>query len=112
MQKIPLLLAEPDMVLARDIFRDDNANGPPICGRGITLTGSLIERLKRMGVQTISVEGHPVRMDGDRNPEEIISALDRRFKKAGNDSLSSKLKEIYRAHYMKSFGEYGGREES
>jgi hypothetical protein len=112
MQKIPLLLAEPDMVLARDIYRDDNANGPPICGRGVALTDSLIERLKRMGVQTISVEGHPVRMDGDKNLEEILSALERRFKKAGNDPLTGRLKEIYRAHYMKSFGEYGGREES
>jgi len=105
MQKIPLLLAEPDMVLARDIFRDGNANGPPICGRGVTLTDALIERLK-------TVEGHPVRMDGDRSPEEILLALDKRFKKFENDPLTNKLKQIYRVHYMKSFGDQGGREAS
>jgi hypothetical protein len=112
MQKIPLLLAEPDMVLARDILRDDNASGPPICGRGVTLTDALIERLKRMDVQTITVEGHPVRMDGDRSPEDILLALDTRFRKFENDPLTNKLKKIYRAHYMKSFGDQGGREAS
>lgn len=110
MQKIPLALAEADMVLARDILRDENAGGPPICGKGITLTDSLIERLKRMGVQTIAVEGHPVRMDGDRTEEEILLALDKRFEKVEDDPLTNKLKKIYRAHYMKSFGDQGGRE--
>jgi hypothetical protein len=112
MQKIPLLLAEPDMVLARDILRDGNANGPPICGRGVTLTDTLIERLKRMEVQTITVEGHPLRMDGERTPEEILLALDKRFKKVENDPLTNKLKKIYRAYLMKSFGDQGGRESS
>ena len=104
MQKIPLALAEADMVLARDILRDDNAGGPPICGKGITLTESLIERLKRMGVQTIAVEGHPVRMDGDKNPEEILLDLDRRFIKVENDPLTGRLKNIYRQYYDKSSG--------
>ena len=104
MQKIPLALAEADMVLARDIFRDENAGGPPICGKGITLTESLIERLKRMGVQTIAVEGHPVCMEGDKSPEEILLAFDRRFKKVENDPLTGKLKEIYAQYYVKSSG--------
>lgn len=102
MQKIPLALAEADMVLARDIFREENASGPPICGKGITLTESLIERLKRMGVQTIAVEGHPVRMNGDKSPEEILLALDRRFKKVETDPLTGILKNIYRQYYIKS----------
>jgi hypothetical protein len=104
MQKIPLALAEAKMVLARDIFRDDNAGGPPICGKGIALTEALIERLKRMGVQAIIVEGHPVRMNGDKNPEEILFALDRRFKKVADDPLTGKLKNIYRQYYVKSSG--------
>lgn len=104
MQKIPLALAETEMVLAREIFRDDNPSGPPICGKGIALTESLIERLKRMGVQTITVEGHPVRMDGDKNPEEILLALDRRFKKVAGDPLTGTLKNIYRRYYVKSTG--------
>jgi len=104
MQKIPLALAEAEMVLARDIFRDDNASGPPICGKGIALTESLIERLKRMGVQTIIVEGHPVQLNGDKSPEEIMLALDRRFKKVADDPLTGILKNIFRQYYVKSSG--------
>jgi hypothetical protein len=103
MQKIPIVLAEAEMVLARDIFRDDNAGGPPICGKGVTLTESLIERLKRMGVQMIVVEGHPVRMNGDKNPEDILKALDFRFKKVEDDPLTGKLKKIYHEYLAKSF---------
>ena len=103
MQKLPPALAEAEMVLARDIFRDDNAGGPPICGKGISLTDPLIERLKRMGVQTIVVEGHPVRMTGDKNPEDILEDLDFRFRKAENDPLTGKLKKVYRQYLTKAF---------
>ncbi|HTP63964.1 MAG TPA: hypothetical protein VMJ66_01135 [Geobacteraceae bacterium] len=104
MQKIPLALAEADMVLARDVFREDNAGGPPICGKGLTLTESLIERLKSMGVQTIVVEGHPVLMSGDKSPEELLEALDYRFRKAANDPLTGKLKSIYRQYLVRTLG--------
>jgi len=105
MQKIPLTTATPDMVLGRDIFRDDNASGPPICGRGIKLTSSLIDRLKRMGVQSITVEGNPIRMAGDRSPEEILQALDERFRKVEGDPLTVRLKNVYRQFYAKIPGE-------
>jgi hypothetical protein len=110
MQKIPLALAESGMVLARDINRKDNAGGPPICGKGVTLTLSLIERLKLLGVQTISVEGRPVRTTGETSLEEMLRALDKRFKKFEDDPLTGKLKEIYRAHLVKEFGEDGGEQ--
>ncbi len=110
MQRIPIMLALPGMVLARDICRQEGTGGPPICGKGMTLTVSLIERLKRMGVQTITVEGRPVRMEGDKTPEELLEGLDRRFRKVADDPLSGKLKEIYRAHLAKASGEQSGRE--
>lgn len=102
MQRIPIMLALPGMVLARDICRQDAAGGPPICGKGLALTVSLIERLKRMGVQTITVEGRPVLMEGDKAPEELMKDLDRRFRKVEDDPLTGMLKEIYRAHYCQS----------
>jgi hypothetical protein len=105
MQKIPLTMATPDMVLGRDIYRDDSASGPPICGRGIQLTSSLIERLKKMGVQSITVEGTPLPMAGDRSPEEILQALDERFRKVEGDPLTARLKNIYRQYYGKTSGE-------
>ena len=104
MQKIPLVLAEAEMVLARDVFREDNPGGPPICGRGLSLTESLIERLKRMGVQTVVVEGHPVQMNGDKSPEEQLEALEYRFKKVAEDPLTGKLKRIYRQYLVRTLG--------
>jgi hypothetical protein len=105
MQKIPLTLAEPDMVLGRDIYRDDNPGGPPICGRGMKLTGALIERLKKMGVQSITVEGSPLGTAGLKSPEEILQALDERFRKVEGDPLTIRLKNIYRQFYAKAHGE-------
>jgi hypothetical protein len=104
MQKIPLTSAEPDMVLGRDIHRDDNPGGPPICGRGVKLTAPLIERLKRMDVQSVIVEGGPPGFSGVQNLDEAFSALDKRFCKVEGDPLTSRLKNIYRQYYAKSFG--------
>lgn len=105
MQKIPLASAVTGMVLARDIVRNDNPKGPPICGKGGTLTDSLIERLKRMGVSTVTVEGRPVRMEGDKSLEEILEDLDRRFNKVEDDPLTGKLKKIYRQYLIRTLGE-------
>lgn len=110
MQRLPIALAEAGMVLAKDVFREDNVGGPPICGKDITLTLTLIDRLKRMGINKIVVQGHPVQMAGDKSPEEILRDLDRRFRKVGNDRLTGKLKEIYRAYLMRVSGEEDGRQ--
>ena len=104
MQKIPLAGAFPDMILGRDIHREDSPGGPPICGKGVKLTASLIERLKKMGVQSITVEGNNVDMPGAKSPQEILNALDERFSKVEGDQLSIKLKNIYRQYYEKKCG--------
>ncbi|HMK50073.1 MAG TPA: hypothetical protein VK435_08470 [Thermodesulfovibrionales bacterium] len=102
MQKIPLTLAYEGLILAQDIRNEDNPDGPPLCGRGVTLTESLISRLNRMGVQAISVEGHPIRMDGEKTLEEELAVLDERFKKVKDDPLMKKLKELYRVQIVKA----------
>jgi len=102
MQKIPLALAYEGLILAQDIKNEDNPDGPPLCGKGVTLTGSLISRLNRMGVQSIAVEGHPIKMEGERTLEEELAVLDKRFKKVQDDPLMKTLKEIYRVQTIKS----------
>ncbi|BCS53026.1 hypothetical protein [Geobacter sp. SVR] len=109
MQKIPLMVAEAGMVLARDVFRSDNLFGMPICGKGTVLTDSLITRLDHMDVKSICVEGHPVWLDGDRPLDEMLRDLDRRFEKVRQDPLTSKLYEIHASYLKNSMGEYGGR---
>jgi len=104
MQKIPLMLAAADMVLARDVFRGDSAAGMPVCGKGTVLTDSLIARLEHLDIQSISVEGHPVWEEGDRSIEDAIKELDYRFSKVIDDPLTAKLYETYKAFLTKSMG--------
>lgn len=109
MQNIPISLAEPGMVLARDIMRKDNPDGPPICGRGMALTESLIERLQNMGIPTVMVEGHPLHIEGEQTLEEMLEALDLRFSKVEENPMMMKLKDVYRALIRRSMGVDGGR---
>ena len=104
MQNIPIELAEPEMILAREVRRADNINGPPVCGKGVVLTLSLLERLKSIGIKNLCVEGHPVSMEGDMTLAEQMESLERRFVKVGDDPLMMKLKEIYRNQIVRSMG--------
>lgn len=109
MQKIPLSLAAAGMVLAKEVRKaDDDPSGPPICGKGLTLTEPLLSRLNKMGVQAVTVEGRPVKMEGDKPLDELLAALDSRFRKVSDDPLMNKLKAIYREQIIKSTGEEDG----
>jgi len=93
------------MILAKDVVRLENPNGPPICGKGVELTASLIERLVNMGTQSVTVQGHPVWMEGDKTLDEMLQDLDKRFSRVADDPLTGKLKKIYRDHIIRSMGE-------
>jgi len=110
MQKIPLMRATADMVLARDVFRGDNPNGMPICGKGTVLTDALIGRFELLDIQSVYVEGHPVWEDGDTSLDDVLRDLDRRFKKVADDPLTTKLYNVYKAYLSASMGGAGGRE--
>jgi hypothetical protein len=97
------------MVLAKDVRADDNPSSPPICGKGVSLTGSLIGRLTQMGVQSVIVEGHPVTLEGEASLEEMLAVLDKRFVKVQDDPLMMTLKEICRRNLIRSMGQDDGR---
>ncbi len=109
MQTIPIVTATADMVLAKDVKRSDNPDGPPLCGKGVVLTSSLINRLENMGIKTVTVEGHPVWIEGDVTIEQQLAALERRFKKVANLPLMQSLMEMYRLQILRSMGEADGR---
>ncbi len=111
MQKIPISLADADMVLARDIFKNDSPSGMPICGKSTVLSTSLINRLQQMGVQSLYVEGHPVQMEGDRGLSEQLLDLEKRFSKTSGNRYNNILFEIYRNQITVAMGEDGGRPE-
>ena len=109
MQKIPLMTARAGMILARDVFRSESAIGIPICGKNTELTDTLIARLENLKVQSVYVEGHPVREEGDHNLDDILCDLDSRFAKVRQDPLTDKLHDIYANYLKRSMGESGGR---
>jgi len=109
MQKIPLIRATAGMVLARDVFRTESANGIPICGKDTELTESLIARLENLDIQSVYVAGHPLREEGDRTLDDLLRELDGRFQKVRQDPLTAGLHTIYTDYLKRSMGESGGR---
>lgn len=109
MQKIPISLATAEMVLGRDVFRNDSPAGIPICGKGTVLSDTLIMRLQHLDVQSLYVEGHPVHLDGDKPLEEQLADLDRRFSRTMDNRYNCMLHDIYRKHITSMMGDDGGR---
>jgi len=79
-----------------------------LCGKGVRLTDSLISRLHQLGIESVVVEGHPVKMEGEVTLEQMLEALDRRFSRWTDDPLMMKVKQIYRKRLMESMGEETG----
>lgn len=109
MQNIPLTLAKAGMVVAKELKASDDPAGMTICGKGVKLTDSLIDRLGQMGIQSVTVEGHPVKMEGESSVEEMLAALEHRFRRAGDDSLMKTIKDIYAGQIRRSMGDAGGK---
>jgi hypothetical protein len=76
LQKILTAQAAEGMVLARDV---ETPEGRILCGKGTELTASLIERLKKMEISHVAVEGHPVREPGEKTLEEELRVIEERF---------------------------------
>ena len=109
MQNIPLTLAKAGMVVAKEIKVSDDPASMTICGKDIKLTDSLISRLEQMGIQSVNVEGHPVKMEGESSVEEMLAALEHRFRRVGDDPLMLMIKEIYKGQIRRSMGDTGGK---
>ena len=93
MQKIPLELAAPGMKLAKPVI---NKRGMTLCGAETELTEELIERLTRMEVKRITVEGHPVDTgETEKGLSQKIDELHTRFKDVEGDPLMSKIKNTF-----------------
>lgn len=88
MQKVPIELAKPGMVLAKTI---NNETGMALCGEGTELTDIIIERLKRMNVTHLTLKGHPVDLGETKTREQVIEELRARFVRVQHDSLMQKI---------------------
>lgn len=106
MQKIPLSLAKPGMILAKAVARD---NGMVIVGEGAALTPALLDRLDSLCIEAIVVEGNPVG-DGGAAAGTAAAArlerLDHLFRRQMQDPFMARVKtELQRYFTVKAAAE-------
>ncbi len=91
MQRIPLKLAKPEMVLAKAVLRD---NGQVLLAEGTELSQGLLDRLHGMNVESITVKGSPVALEGLPSSDfnKRAERLDHLFRKHGKSAFMLKLK--------------------
>lgn len=89
MQKVPIELVKPGMVLAKPVTSDA---GMALCGEGTELTESIIERLKQKNISHLTLKGHPVDLGGEsKTKEQKIEELTQRFSRVQDDPLMQKI---------------------
>ena len=89
MQRILLAQATEGMVLAKDVVTPE---GRVLCGKGTELSAPLLDRLHRMDIAAVTVEGHPVGEPVD--PAEAAAAIERRFAKVTGDPVLDTLRQL------------------
>ncbi|HDQ41103.1 MAG TPA: hypothetical protein ENN39_08780 [Desulfonatronum sp.] len=91
MQRIPLNLAKPGMALAKPILRD---NGLVLVAENTELSESLLERLARMEIETITVQGNPVDLGdgGEGVHAQRLGRLEHLFRRHGQDPWMQKVR--------------------
>lgn len=100
MQKIPLSLANESMTLAKPVTKD---NGMVLIAQGTKLTHKIIERLTKMGIKQIVVEGHPVDL-GDTGASSSftkrLTRLDHLFRRYNQDPWMQEVKVCIQEYYQ------------
>jgi len=90
-QRIPVSDLKAGMVLAKAVI---NESGMVLLSEGTTLTDSLITRLGRMDLTHVAIEGVSAT---DKSKEQMLSELEQRFKKTGNERHMDVIKSVIRA---------------
>lgn len=95
MQRVPIHLVKPGMILARPVI---NEKGMPLCAEGTELNATIIDRLKKMGIDMLTLKGHPVDLGRDeKTSEEKVREMMARFGRVTGEPVMDKLKEAIAA---------------
>lgn len=100
MQKIPLNLAKPGMILAKPVARPD---GIAVAAPGTELTENLLDRFDSMGVAHVVVEGEPISLDGPAGSSSFDKRLERLpflFRKFSDDKWMAQIRRLL-DHYFR-----------
>ncbi|MEF3168011.1 MAG: hypothetical protein K6360_01540 [Deltaproteobacteria bacterium] len=100
MQRIPISLARQGMKLAKEVRDGD---GKVLCGAGVELSTSMIERLARSGVHAVTVEGHPVNLPGEKSLAEQIRDLEYRFSRVKDDPVLRAVSRTIAEHLVEEY---------
>jgi len=100
-QRILLAQAGPGMILAKEIL---NPEGMVLCGAGTPLSPALIERLSGLDVVDVTVEGHPVNIEGEKTLQEELQEIDLRFQRVEDIAPLMYLKKRIQAKLAASRG--------
>ena len=76
MQQILSSQAKDGMILAKDVMTSDDR---VLCGKGTVLTDILLDRLVKMDIVHVAVEGHPVSVPGEKSLAEELAGIEARF---------------------------------
>ena len=101
MQKIPLQLARPEMVLGKPVTRE---NGIVLVAAGTTLTANLISKLDTMGVEEVVVQGDAMEMGEGCGAEALAKKqerLDHLFRNFKDDKYMQKVKKMVQDYYTR-----------
>lgn len=79
------------MVLAKKAITPE---GQVLCGQGTNLTQEIIARLSKQEVLSLTVEGHPVQIPGEKGLAERLRDLDHNFSKVNTDPVLRALKTL------------------
>lgn len=77
-----------------------NENGIILLGEGTVVTDAVIARLSNMNIMSVYVEGAS---EPRKSKEEMIAALDSRFRKTGNEPHMGTLKKLFMEHIEESY---------
>ena len=101
MQQILTAQAEEGMILAKDVLTPEER---VLCGKGTVLTPALIDRLLKMDMVNITVEGHPVVIEGEKSLKEELKDIDLRFSRVEKITPLMYLKKIIKEKLIASRG--------
>jgi len=76
-QQILNAQAQEGMVLAKDVMTEDDR---VLCGKGTVLTSAVIARFEKMDIVHITVEGHPIKVPGEKSVKQELKEIEERFK--------------------------------
>jgi len=100
-QRILLAQAEPGMILAKEIL---NPDGLVLCGAGTELSDTLLGRLASMDVIDVTVEGHPVIIEGEKSLREELQEVELRFRRVEDIAPLMYLKKRIQARLIAARG--------